>query len=331
MSNYKSLKLFSFYDIHRFMSGKKKKAKQLKVLSPKPVSTQSTPLSPEVLPSVGEGGSTLQNYSARISKIPLLSREKEYELAVAYFETKDPEIGRQLIQSNLRFVVKVVAEYSKFSSKMMDLIQEGNIGLIRAVQEFNPYKGARLITYAVWWIRGYIQEYLMRHHSIVRLGTNKKQQRLFYLLQKEKQKLDDYSSQSRLLPDLAKKTQTRVQDVEQMKELVLRKDLSLDQPMGIAGGKTFLDVQKDGSSSIYEDLSLQQMGETLKKYLKDMEKNFSKKENQIIKDRLLKDPPKTLQEIADNFNVTREAIRQSEERLMKKLRKQLIPLLKKPY
>ena len=106
---------------------------------------KSLTLSPEVIPSVSEGGSALQNYMARISQIPLLTREEEHQLAVAYFETKDPLAGKQLIQSNLRFVVKVAAEYSRFSSKVMDLIQEGNIGLIRAVQEFNPYKGARLI------------------------------------------------------------------------------------------------------------------------------------------------------------------------------------------
>ena len=309
---------------------KYRKAKQPEIVNTKKTGVQSSSLSPEVIPSVSEGGSALQNYMARISKIPLLSKEKEHELAMAYFEAKDPEIGRKLIQSNLRFVVKVVAEYSRFSSKVMDLIQEGNIGLIRAVQEFNPYKGARLITYAVWWIRGYIQEYLMRHHSIVRLGTNKKQQRLFYLLQKEKQKLEEYS-QNRFLPLLAKQTQTKVRDVEKMTEVVLRKDLSLDQSIGQESGKTFLDIQKDHSYSLYEDLSFQQMSGLLRSHLKNMEKDFSKKENRIIKDRLLKDPPRTLQEIADDFHVTREAIRQSEARLMKKLKEKFVPILKKPY
>ena len=309
---------------------KKKSVKQAKVLNPKMNRKKSPSLSPQVIPSVSEGGSALQNYMLKISKIPLLTREEEYQLAVTYFETKDPQIGKRLIQSNLRFVVKVAAEYSKFSSKLMDLIQEGNMGLIRAVQEFNPYKGARLITYAVWWIRGYIQEYLMRHHSIVRIGTNKKQQKLFYLLTKEKQKLEEYS-EKKFLPVLAEETRTKVQDVEKMKEVVVRKDLSLDQFINKEGGKTFLDVQPDKSSSLYEELSLHQMSELLKKHLKDMEKDFSEKENTIIKKRLLKDPPHTLQELADEFHVTREAIRQNEECLMKKLRNKLIPILKKPY
>lgn len=313
---------------------KKKKDYLVKIPEPSKKPLKEVALSPEVLPSVSEGGNALQNYMARISKIPLLSREEEFKLAVAYFENKDPKAGQMLVQSNLRFVVKVVAEYSRFSSKVMDLIQEGNIGLIRAVQEFNPYKGARLITYAVWWIKGYVQEYLMRQHSIVRLGTSKKQQKLFYLLQREKQKLEEYPAQ-RLLPDLAQKVQSRVQDVEQMKEVVLKKDLSLDQSITSSKGQdigtTFLDIQADSSSSLYEDLSFQQMNRLLKGQLKNMEKDFSEKENHIIKNRLLKEPPDTLQEIADLFNVTREAIRQSEERLLKKLRKKLIPILKKPY
>ena len=287
-------------------------------------------LTPKVLPSISEGGSVLQNYMARILKIPILSKEEEYNLAVTYYKTKNPEIAKQLIQSNLRFVVKVVAEYSRFSSKVMDLIQEGNIGLVRAVQEFNPYKGARLITYAVWWIRGYIQEYLMKQHSIVRLGTNKKQQRLFYLLQKEKQLLDQYPHQ-KLLPDLAKKTGNQVQAVEQMKEIVLKKDLSLDQPIRQNGdNKSFLDLQEN-DFSLEESLSAKQISQILRTEINKMEKDLNPKEKSIIKNRFLRESPATLQEIADEFQVTREAIRQSEERLMKKLREKLIPILKKTF
>jgi len=309
------------------MSQKKKKL-PIKELTPVKASSKTTVLSPEVLPSITEGGNVLQNYMARISKIPILSKEEEHELALNYYETKNPEIAKKLIQSNLRFVVKVVAEYSRFSTKIMDLIQEGNIGLIRAVQEFNPYKGARLITYAVWWIRGCIQEYLMRQHSIVRLGTNKKQQQLFYLLQKEKQLLDQYPQQ-KLLPDLAKKTGNKIQAVEQMKEIILKKDLSLDQPLK-GDSKSFLDLQED-DFSIEESLSNKQMSQALRKELNRMKKDLNPKETSLIQNRFLKDPPATLQEIADEFQVTREAIRQSEERLMKKLREALVPVLKKPF
>lgn len=309
---------------------KQKKIKQPKALTAGLSSSKINPVYPEVIPSISERGSALQNYLARISKIPLLSKEEEFKLTVAYYETKDEKIGKKLVQSNLRFVVKVVAEYSKFSSKVMDLIQEGNIGLIRATKEFNPYKGARLITYAVWWIRGYIQEYLMKHHSIVRIGTNKRQQRLFYLLQKEKQNTDEFSYNKRL-PTIAKQSQTPVRDVEKMKEIVLRKDFSLDQSIGQRQNTRFLDIQTDDKLSLDDHFSMEQMSSLLKKQLKGMEKDLNAKEQAIIYNRFLKDPPLTLQDIANDFSVTREAIRQTEQRLMYKLKKKLVPVLKKPY
>ena len=147
--------------------------------------------------------SALQNYIHFISRFPLLSKEEEYDLAVEYYERKTPQAAEKLVQSNLRFVVKVVGKYGKFSSKIMDLIQEGNLGLMKAVKEFNPYKGVRLITYAVWWIKGYIQEFLIRQHSIVRIGTNKKEKALYYLLQREKEALDQ-ATQTKLLPEISR-------------------------------------------------------------------------------------------------------------------------------
>lgn len=125
-------------------------------------------------------------YLNEIRRYKVLSKEEEHALAKKYFESKDPEAAQDLVKANLRFVVKIAAEYSKFGAKMIDLIQEGNVGLMHAVREFNPYKGARLITYAVWWIRGYIQEYLMRQYSMVRIGTTQNQRKLFYQCKKKK-------------------------------------------------------------------------------------------------------------------------------------------------
>ena len=249
-------------------------------------------------------------------------------MADHYYKTGDSEAARILIESNLRFVIKVAAEYNRFRAKIMDLIQEGNVGLVRAVQEFNPYKGARLITYAVWWIRGYIQEYLLKRHSIVRIGTNKKQQKLFYLLQREKQKLDEMS-RTKLLPDLAEKSLSTEREVERMSQMVLQKDLSLDQPLKKGGRKTFLDIQADDSPPADETLAAKNEAAVLRKELDKLAPSLSKKEKEIIQNRLLKAPPATLREIADKFQVSREAIRQTEERLLKKLRKKLLPVLKK--
>ena len=282
-------------------------------------------------PNKGEALEAIQNYLLRISKIPLLSSEEEKKLAVSYYETKDPKLEKKLVESNLRFVVKVAAEYSRFSSRLMDLIQEGNMGLIHAVKEFNPYKGARLITYAVWWIRGYIQEFLMRQHSIVRIGTSKKQKKLFYQLLKARKRLEEDLG-PHLLPNLAKDAGVSEEDVTRMKEVVAKKDLSFDQPLTPGSSTRFIDVSSNLSGkSFYDEFSSHQQARLLKKHLKEMEEDLSDKEKMIINKRFLQDPPETLQKIADHFQVSREAIRQAEERLMKKIREKLIPILKKPY
>lgn len=130
-------------------------------------------------------GDTLSTYLANVNKYPLLTREQEHEIAERYFKLRNPKDAEILVTSNLRFVVKVAAEYSKFGNKLIDIIQEGNVGLMHAVKEFNPYKGVRLISYAVWWIRGYIQEYMMRQHSVVRIGTTQNQRKLFYHLKRK--------------------------------------------------------------------------------------------------------------------------------------------------
>ena len=285
-----------------------------------------TPTAPSSQPSTA-----LQTYLNRISRFPLLTREEEYKWAVRYYENKDPKAAEVLIQSNLRFVISVAKRYSKFSSKIMDLIQEGNIGLLKAVQEFNPYKGVRLITYAVWWIRGYIQEYLIRNYSMVRVGTNKKQKKLFYALQKEKEKFDQFSEKS-LLPIIADQTNTLPEEVQEMRQRILKKDTSLDQKLNSQTQNSFLDLQVDESSlETDEALSEQQQSHQVQTHLKKMESQLTSREKYILKYRLLNKDPHTLQKIADQFNVTREAIRQMEERLMKKIKKELKPVLKKPY
>ena len=284
-----------------------------------------------IAPKKGEGIEAVRSYLLQISKIPLLSSEEEKKLAISYYETKDPVLEKKLVESNLRFVVKVAAEYSRFSSRLMDLIQEGNIGLIHAVKEFNPYKGARLITYAVWWIKGYIQEFLMRQHSIVRIGTSKKQKKLFYQLLKARRKLEEEMG-PHLLPNLAKDVGVDVEDVSRMQEVIAKKDLSFDQPLTPTSSTRFIDVSSNLSGrSFYDEFSSHQQSKLLKKHLKEMEKDFSQKEKMIVSKRFLQDPPSTLQSIADEFKVSREAIRQAEERLMKKIREKLIPILKKPY
>lgn len=295
---------------------------------PVPVSSLAETKAPGPLPS---GSSVFKSYIHFISRFPLLTKEEEYKLAVEYYEKKNPKAAEKLVQSNLRFVIKVAGEYSKFSSKVMDLIQEGNLGLIKAVQEFNPYKGVRLITYAVWWIKGYIQEYLIRQHSLVRIGTNKKEKALYYLLQKEKDTLDQLTH-TKLLPEISRHTKTPLKDLETMKQRVFFKDVSLNQPIKSGSSSSLMDFQEDKSQNNFEEkISDSRQSALLRKFLKQIEPQLTKQEKTILHNRLLKPKPDTLQQIADIFKITREAVRQSEQRLMLKLRKQLIPLLKKPH
>lgn len=259
-------------------------------------------------------------YLSDVRKYPVLSKEEEQEIAKKYYETKDPEAAQILVKSNLRFVVKVAAEYSKFGAKMIDLIQEGNVGLMHAVREFNPYKGARLITYAVWWIRGYIQEYLMRQYSMVRIGTTQNQRKLFYQLQKEKEALDALGQ----TPDIAllsSRLGIPEDEVEQMAQRMSGRDVSLDRPLDEDSGGTLLDLQKSTADmSLDDQIAHEEQLEILKEKLKEIRPELSEREKIILDERLLNDEPLTLQEIGEKHGITREAVRQMEARVMKKIK-----------
>lgn len=259
-------------------------------------------------------------YMAEIKKYPLLSIEEERELAEYYYESKDSKAAQKLITSNLRFVVKIAAEYTKFGSKLIDLIQEGNVGLMHAVKEFNPHKDVRLISYAVWWIRGYIQEYLMKQHSIVKIGTTTNQKKLFYKLNKEKEAM----RREGLEPSvklLSSRLGVREKDVKLMENRLGSNDLSLDQPMGENNENRLLDLQKDEYHEVMDEkINFKENLENLSETLIALEPSLSEKEKTILKERILADPPKTLQELGTEWGVTREAVRQAEARLLKKIK-----------
>lgn len=262
-------------------------------------------------------------YLSEISRYRVLTREEEMDLAKKYIETKDPEIAETLVKSNLRFVVKVAAEYSKFGSKMIDLIQEGNVGLMHAVREFNPYKGARLITYAVWWIRGYIQEYLMRQYSLVRIGTTQNQRKLFYQLQKEKDALDAMGIEPNLTL-ISSRLGIPENEVRDMAMRMSGRDLSLDRPVNDESGASFGEMQSNEDTSDLEDqLGKAQELSLLKTAIEELRPELSERELIILDERILSDAPLTLQEIGEKHGITREAVRQMEVRVMKKIRNKL--------
>ncbi len=266
----------------------------------------------------------LSMYLSEVRKYPLLTREQEFDLAKKYFETKDPAAAQTLVKSNLRFVIKVAAEYAKFSSRMIDVIQEGNVGLMHAVKEYNPYKGARLITYAVWWIRGYIQEYLMRQFSMVRIGTTANQRKLFYQLQRQKQELEKMTSPENIAL-LSHKLGIPEDEINEMAKRLSSRDVSLDKPINSSENENAtplsnLLTREDGSLPLDEQLALEEQISLLMRAVEGIRSQLSEKEIILLEERILSDEPLTLQEIGDKYKISREAIRQTEARLMKKIK-----------
>lgn len=263
-------------------------------------------------------------YLAEIKKYKLLTPEEEKALSIDYYETKNPLSAEKLVTSNLRFVVKIAAEYSKFGSKMIDLIQEGNVGLMHAVREFNPYVGVRLITYAVWWIRGYIQDYLMKQYSLVKIGTTQNQRKLFYQLQKQKEELERLGHEAGI-KQLSGKLNIPEQDIIEMSQRMEGKDVSLNQPLGDSQSSTLIDLQSDEFQvTIDDDLAHMEQVELLKKNIEKIRPHLNEREVELLDERLLSDNPATLQDIGEKHGVSREAVRQMEARLIKKIKEELL-------
>lgn len=263
-------------------------------------------------------------YLAEIRRYPLLSKEEEYALAVKYRETGDREAAQKLVTSNLRFVVKIAMEYSKFGAKMIDLIQEGNMGLMQAVKDFNPYKGVRLITYAVWWIRGHIQEFLMRHYSMVRIGTTHNQRKLFYELQRSRAQLERMGMEAGIM-QISGRLGIPEDEVKAMSERVLQRDVSFDKTTSPDDSTTLHDRTTDANETTAEDeLERKEELQLLSENIEKIKPTLNAREILILESRLLADEPKTLQEIGDEYGITREAARQLEARLISKIKKQML-------
>ncbi len=259
-------------------------------------------------------------YMAEIKKYALLTREDEYKWAVKYFETKDPKAAEVLVTANLRFVVKVAAEYAKFGARMIDLVQEGNVGLMHAVRDYNPYKGVRLITYAVWWIRGYIQEYLMKQYSLVKMGTTPTQRKLFYQLQKERQKLEALGKDAGIKL-LSSKLGIEEDEIRDMDQRMTQRDVSLDAPLDDESKSTLMDLQSTkGQESVEDVLAQEEQLARLRLDVNEVKTKLNDKELYILERRILAEEPATLQEIGEHFGMTRERARQLEARVLDKIR-----------
>ena len=294
-------------------------------LEPEPPAETSRPLEKTAARSLTSSraittADPIAQYMAEVRRYPLLTREQERALAVRYRETGDKRAAEALVTSNLRFVVKIAAEYSKFGARLIDLVQEGNVGLMHAVREFNPYKGVRLITYAVWWIRGYIQDYLMRQYSMVRIGTTQSQRKLFYRLQKEKDLLTAMGEEPSVKL-LSSRLGVSEEDVETMEQRMSGRDVSLQTTVDDSGRTTLLDFEATDEIPVDEQIEHREMLSLLKDGIEELINSLNDREKELLEDRLLADVPMTLQEIGEKYGVTREAVRQMENRLMLKIRK----------
>jgi RNA polymerase sigma-32 factor len=266
---------------------------------------------------------SLEQYVAEISNYPVLSRKEEYDLAMKYKKDGDLEAARKLITHNLRFVIKVANEYKDYGISIMDLIQEGNIGLMKAVQKFDPTKGYRLISYAVWWIRAYIQNYIIRSYRLIKLGTTEAQRKLFYKLRSTKLKMGitDEIPTPKQYKAIAKELKVPLESVIEMDQRMTSRDVSLNALIGRTGEKaTYLDFIEDQAASQEDLISGIQEQEKVKRHLKIALKSLKEREQHIVKNRLLKHKPLTLEELSKELKISKERVRQIEKSALKKMK-----------
>jgi len=263
---------------------------------------------------------TLDLYIADISRFPILTAEEEFKLAVRFQKNTDMEAAQKLVTSNLRFVVKIAHEYKNYGLKLVDLIQEGNIGLMHAVKKFDPYKGYRLISYAVWWIRAYMQNFVIKSWSLVKIGTTQAQRKLFFKLNQMKKKLQGISSDNPEFKEIAELLNVRESEIEEMDIRLSQRDVSLDASINDEGESMYIDQLVDGGESQEQSLIKKEETALVKKHIAGALANLNERESYIITHRTMAEKPETLQEIGDKFNVTRERTRQIEKEALRKLR-----------
>jgi RNA polymerase sigma-32 factor len=268
---------------------------------------------------------SLTLYLNEIRRFPVLSPEEELRLALRLYEEKDLEAAQRLITSNLRFVVKIAAEYRSYGVKMLDMIQEGNIGLMLAVRKFNPHKGFRLISYAVWWIRAYIQNHIISAWSLLKIGTTQAQRKLFFKLNQAKNAIRNMTGADDL-EATALSLDVKEAEVEEMGER-LRGDFSLDAEVRDGDGYSLLESLADGRQNQEEMLADQQEQALLKREITTALATLNEKERFVVEHRVAADEPMTLQEIADTYAISRERVRQIEQAALKKMKTALTPLL----
>ena len=279
------------------------------------------------LPSLsGEQG--LNRYLAEIKKFPVLTAEQEYMLAKRYAEHQDPEAAAQLVTSHLRLVSKIAMGYRGYGLPVSELISEGNIGLMQGVKKFEPDRGFRLATYAMWWIKASIQEFILRSWSLVKIGTTAAQKKLFFNLRRMKKNLDAYED-SDLHPDHVKKIATdlgvsEAEVVNMNRRMMMGGDASLNISFNEDGEGQWQDLLEDNGP--LQDQLVEEAQEAGNRHalLTEAMDSLNERERHILTQRRLTEDPKTLEELSQEYGVSRERVRQIEVRGFEKLQKAML-------
>lgn len=269
------------------------------------------------------GFDPLQRYIDEIRRYPLLTREQEHDLAVQYREAGNVDAAARLVTANLRLVVKIAHEYRRAYRNLLDLIQEGNLGLMQAVKKYDPYKNVKLSSYAAWWIRAYILKYILNNFRLVRVGTTQAQRKLFFNLRKEKERLEAMGIE--VTPKLlADSLSVKEDEVREMQERLAAPEFSLDAPLDSGDGEraraSHVDLLPDATPRPEERVANAEFRGRLSEILVEFAKTLNEKERIIYERRLIAEEPMTLQELGDQFGVSRERARQLEKRIIDKAR-----------
>jgi RNA polymerase sigma-32 factor len=265
-------------------------------------------------------------YMQEVRRYPLLTPDEEKDLAVRLVEHGDTQAARKLIEANLRLVVKIAYEYRRAHRNLLDLVQEGNIGLIQAVGKFDPYRGVKLSSYAAFWIRAYILKFILNNWRLVKIGTTQAQRKLFFNLRKEREKLEQLGFQATTAL-LAEKLDVPEKEVIEMERRLAAPEASLDAPLGSGGDddatRTRMDFLPSDDERPDRAVAQSEFSQLLRGKLENFAKTLEGREQTIFRERWLTEEPLTLQEIGDRYDVSRERARQLEKRMLDRLKKYL--------
>lgn len=267
---------------------------------------------------------SFDHYMKQVNRFDLLSPEEELLLARRYRQQGDLQAAHRLTCANLRFVVKVALEYRGYGLRILDLIQEGNIGLMLAVKKYDPERGVRLISYAVWWIRAYIQNFIVRSWSLVKIGTTQAQKKLFFKLNQARNSLRQKTG-GESTEQLAQQLEVRDQEIEEMALRLGARDASLDLELAPGEGFTLLDTLADQRDNQETALMQRQESQKDRRQVQRALAMLNPRERQIVQDRFCGETQRTLQELANDYGISRERVRQIEKSALEKLRRALAP------